>query len=160
MRRDLVKHADAPVSGFMHQFVLPSDPFPLRILTISPRRARYKVETYSPDASPQTLSKVILATADQVAVRYIARVSESVWPPLIVDTAALWLAMRISTRLTQKSSVKRELREELDAHLQRAVDLDGHQDWPNQAFLNDTYLIVRDDAGLENIPLQDFEEPL
>ena len=158
MRRQLARLTEAPAATYLYQYAIPSNPYPLRILDTDTRGLPYTLEVWSDDATPETMSRVLLTDAQTVVLRYIARVQEALWPPLVLDVAAYWLAVRIVQRLTGKTALRTQLYGEMQGLLQRAIDLDGHQEPAERAELNSTYLSVRGDA-IEALPLEDFEEP-
>ena len=157
-RQRLAKLDDAPASDFLIQYRIPTDPFPLRLLDIDTRGLMYKREVYIDPLTPQTQTPVILTDADPVVLKYIARVSESVWHPLFVDTCALWLGLAITQRTSGKTALRAQIFAELQLQLARTQDVDGHQDSPNIAHLNESYIAVRLSDGIPR--MADVEQAL
>lgn len=157
-RKKLAKLVDKPPSDFQNYYAIPTEPFPLRLLDIDTRGLRYRREILIPDQTPLTQIPVILTDADPVVLKYIARVTESVWHPLFVDTCGLWLALAITQRTSGKTQLRRQIFEELQLQLARTIDVDGHQDSPPLANLNETYIAVRLSDGIPR--MSDVESDL
>lgn len=162
---ELAKLASGPPSRFHNTYAIPTYPYMLRALDAQRRYSPYQIELYyptptagNPEPEPQ---RVLLTDADPVILKYIARSPETVWPPMFQDTVALWLAVNIAQSITDKTSLRQQLFAELDAQLTRLQDVDGHQDSPKQAILNQEYVFVRH-TGTQFVaggPLDHLEEP-
>jgi len=150
-RQTLTKLVDKPASEFQNQYRIPTNPFPLRILDIDTRSLRYRREVYIPVSTPNDQTPVILTDADPVVIKYIARVSEGVWHPMFVDTCALWLGLAITQRTSGKTDLRAQIFAELQSQLARTIDVDGHQDSPRLANMNETYIAVRRSDGIPRI---------
>lgn len=164
-RLELAKLAAPPASGFQHQYAIPTYPYMLRALDSNFQRSAYQVELYyptptagNPQPEPQ---RVILTNVDPLILKYITRSPETVWPPMFQDTTALWLAVNIAQRSTDKTSLRQQLYTELDAQLTRMQDVDGHQDTAKRAILNEEYVYVRQTgtALYAGGPLDHLEDP-
>lgn len=161
-RQDLVRmDVTPPGREYLYQYALPALPFPLRVLTIDTQRFRYAREVYIPPSTPDTQQAVLLTNAPSVTMRYVCRVSESMFSPLFLDTLGLWLGLSITERLTSKRGLRAQLFAELQLQMVRLIDIDGHQDSPPRA-LNETYIAVREDGTSDSLYpfLDDFEEAL
>jgi hypothetical protein len=157
-RQTLTRIADAPPDDeYSYMYSWPTAPFPLRALSIHTQHFAYAREVYIAPNTPDTQTPVILTSAPSVVLRYIARVSEALFPPLFSDTLAMWLALAISQRLTGKTTLRTQLFAELQTQLGRVIDIDGHQDSPPRA-LNETYIAIRGEDPFP--PMGDIAEPL
>lgn len=155
-RQLLARLSVAPASEYAYQYALPTQPYCLRILDVDCASYPYAREVYIDPLTPEVAQGVILTDASSVVLRYIARVSEAVWPPLVADTCALWLACAISQEVTGRAALRAQLFAELQAQLSRAILLEGHQDTPRRLTLNETYLVARD---VEVVPRVDPSLP-
>ena len=169
VRQELVQLTDVPPIGvgrnadsFSYQYRMPTLPFPLRILDIDSSRLRYRVEIYVPVNTPETQIPVILTDMPGVIVRYIGRVSEGQWSPVFTSVVALRLATTIANRAGGKRSLFAEIKTDYLEALAAAKDTLGHQDSPNVAKFNNTYIDVRGSGHSQSLYpfLQDFEEAL
>jgi hypothetical protein len=144
VRTTLSQLATAPAFGYDYQYALPTNPLCLRILDVSCRDYEYAIETYPNPLDPATQQRVLLTDHTSVGIRYIGRVSEAVWPPLVQDTCALWLACAISQDVTGKAALRSQLFQELQVQLDRAILLEGHQDTHRRILFHDAYIVARD----------------
>lgn len=143
-RKSLVQLAAPPASDFERQFQVPTQPEVFRTLEIQSQLCRFKKEVYFSDAAPDVPTHVILTDATSVVLRYITRVDEGFWPPLIRSTCALLLAERMAQFISGKNDLQASLQSKLEGQLQRAADIDGHQDSPEIAQLDHRYLLARE----------------
>lgn len=165
-RKALVQLADTPASGFSFQFALPQAPPVFSVLAVNDDwwdseffRVRYKFETFFRDAEPDNPIPVILTNhTSHIVLRFTTRVSVRVWPPLVKSCAALLLAARIAQTKSQKSSLQTALISQFEGQLERAIDIDGHQDSPEIAGLDYRYDVVRGDTDEGFIHLEDMTE--
>ena len=159
LRQALARLDDSPAdTEYSYQYSLDLIPPVLRVLDIDASDFRYSRETYANPSTPETQTPVILTNASTVVVKYIARVSEGLFPPLFTDTLGLWLGVAIAQRHSGKASLRKQLFDELQVQLQRLIDVDGHQDSPKIAISN-RYLAVRGEYyGLPD--MADIEEAL
>ena len=157
-RQSLSRLAETPPdTEYAYQYAMPTSPYPLRILDIDTQLYRYSREVYIHPSTPTTQVAVILTNSSTVVVKYIARVSEALFPPLFTDTLALWLGLAITQRLSGKATLRTQIFTELKLQMERLIDIDGHQDSPPRA-LNDTYILGRGDGTY--LPMEDIEEAL
>lgn len=165
VQQDVPSHdpsAHAVLDEFRFLYALPTVPPLLRVLALRPRKVRYKRRLWVRTNDPEHPVAVIATNADEVRLEYIIRAAEGLWMPLFTSAVALGLAVAISGKLTRRGTLRESIKTEFDATLTRAIDIDGHQDSPQRAELNTTYLRVRDLGALEEVfPfLGDIEEPL
>ena len=164
-KKDLVRLADAtgeplqPLGRYLFMYALPQVPPVLRVLDIHLSSGfSYERRQYLPPNDPEHPQEIIATSAEPVVLTYIGRVSEGAWPPFFSSVVAIWLAVEISNRLSRRASLRQGLLAELDGQLTRAIDIDGHQDSPQSAILNQTYIAGRQESGVP--PMLDIQEPL
>jgi hypothetical protein len=151
-RQRLTRLSTPPAFEWAYQYALPSVPYCLRILEASCPSTAYCIETYTNPADVSQSTRVLLTNDASVGLRYIARVPESLWPPLVADTCALWLASAMSQQVSGKASLRVQLFQELQMQLERAILLEGQQEAPRRIQMNDLYLSTRE---LDPIPRVD-----
>ena len=146
------------LGSFRFLYPLPNTPPVLRLLKIELEGFRYQRRQYIPPNDPEHPQQVIATSADTVVLQYIGRVSEGFWPPFFTSAVALWLAVEISNKLSRRPSLRAGLYTEFTAQWERCIDVDGHQDSPPRAILNNTYIAGREESGVP--PMSDIQEPL
>ena len=162
--KSLVKLADnegealGALGRFLFLYAIPNTPPVLRTLEIHLSGFQYQLRMYTPPDDPEHPQRVIATSAESVILQYIGRVSEGFWSPIFTSAVGLWLAVEISQRIARKATLRQQLYVELSATLDRAIDIDGHQDSPPRAILNQTYIHGRFEDGVP--PMSNIQEPL
>ena len=153
-----IGNAIAPLDHFLFLYAIPGTPTVLRTLDIDLQGFRYEKRLWIPPGDPEHPQEVIATDAHAVVLKYIGRVSEGLWSPFFTAMVGMWLAVAISNKLARRPSLRAELRSELEEMRTRAIDIDGHQDSPQQVILNSTYIRARETSGLPFF--QDISSPV
>jgi hypothetical protein len=143
VRQALGRHAVGPASEYAYQYVLPSLPPILWVISIDTKGIPYQREIYVDPYEIAAQTPVIVTDATTVVMRYIARTQESVFPPMFSDTLSVWLAANLSAAISGKASLRASLLDELQLLLQKMTDRSGHEDWPAHIEHPNTYIDVR-----------------
>lgn len=142
LRVSLARHAIAPSFKFSYQYVLPTDPYCLRLLeTNLDSDQAWRIETYK-TASEQ--SRVIVTDATSVKVLYVARLTDVVlWDALFADAFATDLAYRASFAITRNAALTKSLQDEKELAWRKARARDGQESRALKALLSDSFTGVR-----------------
>lgn len=142
LRRDLAEVADTPTFGFDHMYILPTDPYCLRVVTtnLTPD-VKWSIETYESGA---TRSRVIVTDACSVAIVYVARMTDpTVWDGLFVDAFTFELASRIGYALSGKEQLAQGLAARAELAWRKARARDGQEGRPLRRLLSTSFTEVR-----------------
>lgn len=101
-RVQLAEDSDEPVNEWDHQFILPSDPFCVRVLQVNDGRDDYVIE-----------GRKLLTDVETVYLRYVARVNEAEFDPLFVEALAMQLAGKFAYRLQVSETLRGAILQEL-----------------------------------------------
>lgn len=142
LRRSLARHAVAPEYDFAYQYVLPTDPYCLRVLeTDLVENEAWRIETYKTAAEQ---SRVIVTDATAVEILYIARLTDPVlWDALFADAMAFELAYRASYAITRNATLTKTLQVEKDLAWRRARSRDGQESRALKSMLSTSFTKVR-----------------
>lgn len=102
-REELAEDADAPIDEWAKQFVLPADPFCIRVLQVNCGTDDFVIE-----------GRLLLTDADTVKLRYVARVNESEFDPIFVESLVLQLASKFAYRLQISETLRGAILQELN----------------------------------------------
>ena len=120
-RANIAKTTTTPVFEYTGQFVLPSDPYCLRIL---------EVEDYA-NTEWTVEGRYLFADAFSLNIRYINRVTDPMdMDPLMVEAISSRLAHAISFRLTSDRNLRVELWQTYQEILREARSIDGQEGAP------------------------------
>lgn len=148
-RQSLSRLSAAPASGYSYQYAVPTQPFCLYEIEANTKLDWTKEVYIDPTTGGE--QAVILTDASSFVLRYIARVSEAIWPPLVFDTCAVWLALSISQAVTGRDALRKQLFEELSAQMERCLLLDGNKRQPRRLTLNETYMATRESEAMPRV---------
>lgn len=114
-----------PVHGFEVSYLLPTEPYCLRALTVDG-------ETADEDGTWRVEGRYLVTNAPtSIDLRYIMRVVEaSQFDPAFASAAALHLSARCCYRLTRNAGHAKELQKQFAAWLAHARSLDGQEMGP------------------------------
>jgi hypothetical protein len=156
LRTRLARLDVPPASDYSYQYLLPTDPYCLRVRDIGgmtgtfvhwwgwhERHAAYQREVYVLPNAPFVQHAVIVTNADAVVLKYSGRTHEGLWPPLFQQVVMLWLAKSLAQTITGRANLGKMLQEELLVTLDRCVTVDGHQDTADTLDWDGLYLDVR-----------------
>lgn len=156
VRQRLPRLDDTPASDFRYYYVLPTQPYCLRVVDVGMHNTNqttglrpfrsdvpYQREVYVPPTMPDVQRMVIATDAEEVTMRYIGRTGEHVWMPIFHEVVALWLAKSICQHITGRAALTENLQKELLIVVDRAVTIDGHQDTPDEFVWDTLYMDVR-----------------
>lgn len=163
LRTRLARLDVPPASDYAYQYLLPTDPYCLRVRDIGGLRgthtdwwgwqpqpragpgghAAYQREVYVLPNAPFVQHAVIVTNADAVVLKYSGRTNEGVWPPLFQHVVMLWLAKSLAQTLTGRANLATMLQQELLVTVDRCVTVDGHQDTADTLDWDGLYLDVR-----------------
>ena len=139
-------------------YALPNTPPVLRTLEIHLQGFQFERRNYTPPSDPEHPIAVIATSADSVILHYVGRITEGQWPPYFVHMMGLALGEAISMQLAKRPSLQAQLQAKLAIARETAITIDGHQDSPQRAILNQTYIHGRQESGVP--PMGDVQEPL
>lgn len=101
-RVELAEDSETPLNEWAHQFPLPADPYCLRVLQVNDGFNDYVIE-----------GRMILTNAETLKLRYVARVNESEFDPLFVESFVLQLASKFAYRLQVSETLRGAILQEL-----------------------------------------------
>lgn len=116
-RQELVKlNEDAPddIHDWQGVFQLPTDPLCIRALNVEGRHdERWQVE-----------GRTLLSEKGSVTLRYIARVNEGEWDPLLVEVISAKLAAEMAVPLRESRTLAQQLWNIYTRKIEEAGDID------------------------------------
>jgi len=114
-RAQLGRLAAAPAFGYAYQYQLPSDPYCLRVLSLSATNLLYAVE-----------GRVLLTNESTASIRYIARLSDPAqFDPLFVEALSTRLASEMAYALTGNAELVKVLSQVYGDKLAEAAQRDA-----------------------------------
>lgn len=142
LRRRLALHSATPEYGFDYMYVIPADPYCLRVLeTNLDADEKWRLETYK---SGQELSRVIVTDADDVEILYVARMTDpQVWDGLFADAFATELAYRVSYAISRNADLTASLQKEKERLWRDARSRDGQEGRPLKSIRSTSFTEVR-----------------
>ena len=142
LRRGLAKSAAKPEYDFDNQYVLPTDPYCLRVLeTDLDEDEPWRIETYFVGAEK---SRVLLTDACSVEILYVARMDDpAIWDGLFTEAFVFDLAYRLSYTVTRNSTLTAVLQKEKDLAWRRARSRDGQESRALKKFLSNSWTSIR-----------------
>ena len=142
VRVGLARHDVAPVWDFAYQYVLPSDPYCLRVLETSLDSSEpWRIETYKTAAEQ---SRVIVTDATSIKILYLARLTDVIlWDALFADAFAFEIAFRASFAITSDATLQKNLQIEKEAAWRRARSRDGQESRALKSLLSESFTSVR-----------------
>lgn len=142
LRASLAQHSATPEFGFTYMYVLPTDPYCLRVLeTDLDEDEPWRIESYK-TASEQ--SRVIVTDADSLEILYIARLIDPVlWDALFADAMGFELAYRASFAITGKAGLSKDLNGSRLLAWQRARSMDGQESRALKKLQSNSFTSVR-----------------
>lgn len=156
LRQRLARLDVPPASDYAYQYLLPTDPYCLRVRDIGgltgthtdwwgwrERHAAYQREVYVLPQAPFVQHAVVVTNADAVVMKFGGRTNEAVWPPLFANVVMLWLAKSLAQTITGRANLTKVLQDELLVTMDRCVTVDGHQDTADTFDWDGLYLDVR-----------------
>ena len=156
LRQRLARLDVPPASDYAYQYLLPTEPYCLRVRDIgglrgssvdwwgwTERTAAYQREVYVLPTAPIVQRAVIVTNAEAVVMKYSGRTQEGMWPPLFQHVVVLWLAKSLAQTITGRANLAEVLQQELLVTMDRCVTVDGHQDTAEAFSWDALYLDVR-----------------
>jgi hypothetical protein len=127
-KADLSREVTTPLNEWTYQFVLP--PQCMRILRVYPH------------APYEMFEGKIYSDSDALAVDFVERVSESLWPPPFVRLMSLELAVRMCMAITNDVALKKSLQDDTRMQFAAALAADAQQR-PNIPLQSSPFTAVR-----------------
>lgn len=142
IRRKLARHAVKPEYEFAYQYVLPTDPYCLRVLeTDLDTKEPWRIETYKSAAEQ---SRVIVTDATSVEILYVARLTNVVlWDVLFADAMGFEIAYRASYPITRNATLTKTLQVERELAWRKARSRDGQESRALKSLLSNSFTDVR-----------------
>ena len=141
-RRASLASTTAPAFGFANAFVLPTDPFCLRVFRLDP-------DTHGLHPTWKVEGRQILTDEGApLNIEFIARITdEQEFDALLADAIAMRLGAAVAYRLTNSRSKEKEVRELYRRVLREARSVDG-QEGTTDPPLTDEFLDSRDNFSI------------
>lgn len=142
LRRRLARHLVEPEYEFAYQYVIPADPYCLRVLETNLHAdEKWRLETYQ---SGQERSRVIVTDAESVEILYVARMTDpTIWDGLFADAFATELAYRVSFAISHNATLTQSLQAEKERLWRAARSRDGQEGRPLKRLLSTAFIDVR-----------------
>lgn len=133
-RMALAPLATTPAYGFTHEFLLPADPWCIRVLEVVDAQGNPVV--HKPEG------RKILANTDDIRITYVARITDpSLYSPLMRECIARRLAADVVFSLTGVGSMV-QLQEDLyQKVLAEARSIDASQGTQGETYIADSFII-------------------
>jgi hypothetical protein len=131
-RATLAELSTTPDFGYDHQFVLPTDPYCLRVLgmpsTDSIAEYKYRVETVKVGAQ---IYRVLLTDETACEIEYIGRITDTtLYHPKFVDALAARLASEMAMKITESRNKEKLAWEKYKMILVDARSVDAMEGTP------------------------------
>ena len=142
VRASLARHSAAPTWEFSYQYVLPTDPYCLRVLETNLNDDEaWRIETYKTGSEQ---SRVIVTDFSSIKILYVARLTDPVlWDSLFADAMAWEMAFRASYAITASPQVTANLQKEKEVAWQRARSKDAQESRARKTILSESFTSVR-----------------
>ncbi|MBI2508670.1 MAG: hypothetical protein HYV99_01315 [Betaproteobacteria bacterium] len=142
LRTGLARHAAAPEFDFDHMYVLPTDPYCLRVIETSlDKDEAYRIETYK---SGQEQSRVLVTDSCSVKIVYVARLTDPVlWDSLFADAFVFELAYRLTYALTAHDAARQTLALQKELAWRKARARDGQEGRALKKLTSSSFTSVR-----------------
>jgi len=138
-RKSLAQDATAPVYKYAYRYTLPTDPYCLRVLSVSDDGATERLDIdYQIEAS-----RYLLTDEGTIFVRYVGRLTDPTqWDIGLVETVAARLASDIAYPLIGSSSFATDMFALYELKLKEARFVDATEGYPD-SIIADTYTAAR-----------------
>lgn len=130
-RATLVQIAETPVFGFSYKYALPTNPYCLRVLQLSDKSMKFKIE-----------GGVLLCDEATAKILYIARIAAGSMDSLLVDTVAARMAAELAYPLANSHTLQANMWKIYETKIEEAYQVDAQEGTPDEVEVTD-WLNVR-----------------
>jgi len=130
-RASLARLTETPSFGFSYAFALPQDPYCLRVLQMTEKSIRYKVE-----------GRKLLTDEAAAKILYIARIVPAEMDPLLVSAVAARLAAELAYPMANSPTLQANMWKLYEQKLLEAVTVDAQEGTPDEIEV-DTFINAR-----------------
>ena len=135
-RAELAKESDSPAFGYANQFVLPTNPYCLRVLEFSNGTLSYPQDNmFNNTGGPVFVieGRKLLSDEGIAKIKYVARVTDpQEYDANLIDTLAAAIAFEVSYAITGSNTVKQMMAAEYSDKLKQAEFVDGTEGAPQR----------------------------
>ena len=135
-RAELAKESDSPAFGYANQFVLPTNPYCLRVLEFSNGTLSYPQDNmFNNTGGPVFVieGRKLLSDEGVAKIKYVARVTDpQEYDANLIDTLAAAIAFEVSYAITGSNTVKQMMAAEYSDKLKQAAFVDGTEGAPQR----------------------------
>ncbi len=135
-RAELAKESDSPAFGYANQFVLPTNPYCLRVLEFSNGTLSYPQDNmFNNTGGPVFVieGRKLLSDEGVAKIKYVARVTDpQEYDANLIDALAAAIAFEVSYAITGSNTVKQMMAAEYSDKLKQAAFVDGTEGAPQR----------------------------
>lgn len=135
-RAELAKESDSPAFGYANQFVLPTNPYCLRVLEFSNGTLSYPQDNmFNNTGGPVFVieGRKLLSDESVAKIKYVARVTDpQEYDANLIDALAAAIAFEVSYAITGSNTVKQMMAAEYSDKLKQAAFVDGTEGAPQR----------------------------
>lgn len=136
-RASLAKSATTPAFEFAHQFILPTDPFCLRVLKMEFDDFKFKIENLAGEG------RVLLTDQGTANILYIAKITDTtLFDAIFVDTLTAKLAAELAYPVTNSTSLQTQMERLYKLKLTEARSIDSTEGFIDD-IISDTFTDFR-----------------
>jgi len=136
-RASLAKSATTPAFEFANQFILPTDPFCLRVLKMEFDDFKFKVENLAGEG------RVLLTDEGTANILYIAKITDTtLFDAIFVDTLTAKLAAELAYPVTNSTSLQTQMERLYKLKLTEARSIDSTEGFTDD-IISDTFTDFR-----------------
>ena len=136
-RASLAQLSTAPSFEFAHQYLLPTDPFCLRVLKMEFDDFKFKIENLAGEG------RVLLTDEGTANILYIARITDpNLFDSIFVDTLTAKLAAELAYPITNTTSLQTQMERLFKLKLTEARSIDSTEGFTDD-IVSDTFTDFR-----------------
>ena len=136
-RASLAKSATTPAFEFANQFILPTDPFCLRVLKMEFDDFKFKIENLAGEG------RVLLTDEGTANILYIAKITDTtLFDAIFVDTLTAKLAAELAYPVTNSTSLQTQMERLYKLKLTEARSIDSTEGFTDD-IISDTFTDFR-----------------
>jgi len=132
-RKQLAADSTSPAFGFTHQFLLPTDPYCLRVLSYWNTNVNNDLAAYDSNRMFKIEGRNILSNDDACKIIYISRLEDTEnYDALLSNAIAHRLAADTAYAITGSNSVAQQMFSLYESRLKEAKGVDSMEGFPEQ----------------------------
>ena len=143
VRAELAEETTPPPFGFAHQFLLPLDPYCLRVLSFFTNNVDAEISPYDSQVMYKIEGRKILTDEETCRITYLARVTNTEdFDSLLTNAIAYRLASETAYAITGSNSVAQSMYSLYEQRIRDAKSMDALEGKPDR-IISDEFTNIR-----------------